>query len=228
MKVSPDYLFGEGISTPLDIRVVRMNYLPEEAKEKLHKLHQAKNEMDGSQILTIEKKLARGSKARLNFVVDTILKTTKNSLVLFQGVEDNYGGQIFDLIREKDPTKEVFYVDGSTSDANRSEYKARMKSGENRILIATFLTFATGISIPNLYNIFLVESYKSEVLIKQSLGRMMRLHNGKEVAVVFDFVDDFSWKSKPNYLMKHSYERVEIYDREKFNYKIYNITLSSG
>ena len=159
-------------------------------------------------------------------MVDTILKTTKNSLVLFQDVESKYGRQIYDLIREKNPDKEVFYVDGSTSDANREEYKTRMKSGSNRILIATFLTFATGISIPNLHNIFLVESYKSEILIKQSLGRMMRLHDDKDVAIVFDFVDNFTWKNKPNYLMKHSNERLEIYKREKFMYKIYDINLN--
>lgn len=227
MKVSPDYLFGEGISTPLDIRIVRMNYLPEEAREKLYKLHQNKNSMEGSQLLNIEKKLARASRARLNFIVDTILKATKNSLVLFQDVDTNYGKQIYDLIREKDSSKEVFYVDGSTSDTLREEYKQRMKSGDNRILIATYLTFATGISIPNLHNIFLTESYKSEILIKQSLGRMMRLHDDKEVAIVFDFVDDFSYRGKLNYLMKHSNERLEIYIRENFKYKIYTVSLTA-
>ena len=52
--------------------------------------------------------------------------------------------------------------------------------------------------------IFLVESYKSEVLIKQSLGRGMRKMEGKEKVNIIDFVDDFSSSKYVNYLMKHS------------------------
>jgi superfamily II DNA or RNA helicase len=224
MKVSPDFLFKRGYSTPLDIRVVRMSYLPEEARQKLANLHAKKKDIEGSDLLNIEKKLAISSRARLNFVVDFIVKSKKNSLVLFQNVQDGYGQKIYDMIRELDGTKEVFYVDGSTSDALREEYKVRMKSGENKILVATYLTFATGISIPNLHNIYLTESYKSEILIKQSLGRMMRLFEDKERAIVVDFVDDFSWKGKKNYLLKHSDERIEIYERENFDYRIYDVS----
>ena len=77
----------------------------------------------------------------------------------------------------------------------------------------------------NIHNIFLTESYKSEVLIKQSLGRGMRLYEGKEKVNIIDFVDDFSWDVSDNYLMKHSNERIEIYKREKFDYRIYTVTL---
>ena len=38
-------------------------------------------------------------------------------------------------------------------------------------------------------------------------------------------VDDFSHNGSMNYLMKHSLERIEIYKREKFEYKNYEITL---
>ena len=93
-----------------------------------------------------------------------------------------------------------------------------METGENKVLIATYGTFSTGISINNLHNIFLVESYKSEVLIKQSLGRGMRKMEGKEKVNIIDFVDDFSTVGYKNYLMKHSEARIAIYNAiEKFN-----------
>jgi superfamily II DNA or RNA helicase len=100
-----------------------------------------------------------------------------------------------------------------------------MASGGNKILVATYGTFSTGISINNLHNIFLVESYKSEVLIKQSLGRGMRKMEGKDKVNVIDFVDDFSTKSYQNYLMKHGEVRMQIYKKECFDYKIFRVKL---
>jgi type I site-specific restriction endonuclease len=92
-------------------------------------------------------------------------------------------------------------------------------------MVASFGTMSTGISVKNIHNIFLTESYKSEVLIKQSLGRGMRLYDGKEKVNIIDFVDDFSWEGKDNYLIKHSKERIEIYKKEQFEYKIYEIKI---
>jgi superfamily II DNA or RNA helicase len=100
-----------------------------------------------------------------------------------------------------------------------------MNMGDNKILIATYGTFSTGISIKNIHNIFLVESYKSEVLIKQSLGRGMRQMEGKDKVNVIDFVDDFTTGKYENYLMKHSKARIDIYKKERFEYKIYNVKL---
>lgn len=224
-EVSADFLFQNKYATPVDIRIVKMNYLNDETRQQLARLKQTRTDLEGSDIFNLEKKLVIRSRERLNFVVDFILRTTKNSIVLFQSVEEGYGRAIYDLIREKSPDKEAYYVDGNTDNSLRDEYKKRMEEGENRIIIASFGTFSTGISIKNLHNIFLVESYKSENIIKQSLGRMMRLHADKETAVVVDFVDDFSYNGKPNYLLNHMFERIKIYEKEKFPYKEFNVDL---
>ena len=100
-----------------------------------------------------------------------------------------------------------------------------MEEGINKVMVASFGTMSTGISVKNIHNIFLIESYKSEVLIKQSLGRGMRLFDGKEKVNIIDFVDDFSFGGKDNYLLKHSKERIEIYKKEQFEYKIYEIKI---
>ena len=202
-----------------------MDWLDPEYKEKLSDLKMNTNNLEGNDVYNLERKLVIESKLRLNYVVDFISKTSKNSLVLFQSVKDEYGKNIWNLLREKTADKEVFYVDGDTSETLREEYKSRMAKGENKILIATYGTFSTGISINNLHNIFLVESYKSEVLIKQSLGRGMRKMDGKETVNIIDFVDDFSGPKYQNYLMKHSLARIEIYKKEKFPYKIYKVKL---
>jgi superfamily II DNA or RNA helicase len=157
--------------------------------------------------------------------VDFIAKTSKNSLVLFQSVGEGYGKRIYEYLREVQADKEVFYIDGDTEPERRDYYKTKLEEGANKVMVASFGTLSTGVSVKNIHNIFLVESYKSEVLIKQSLGRGMRLYEGKERVNIIDFVDDFSYNGSMNYLMKHSLERIEIYKREKFEYKTYDVTL---
>jgi superfamily II DNA or RNA helicase len=225
MEIPPSFLFDNNYATPVSIKVVSMDWLENSYKEKLADLKLNDNNIEGNEIYNLERKLVVESKKRLRYIVDFINKTSKNSLVLFQSVKEEYGKQIFNLLREINESKEVFYVDGDTSDNLREEYKRRMSVGENKVLIATYGTFSTGISINNLHNIFLVESYKSEILIKQSLGRGMRKMEGKDKVVVIDFVDDFSIGRYRGYLAKHSLERIEIYKREGFEYRIYNIKL---
>ena len=225
MEIPPSFLFANNYATPVAIKVVVLDWLDPEYKEKLSDLKNNDNNLEGNELYKLERKLVVESKKRLNYIVDFIGKTSKNSLVLFQSVKDEYGRQIWNLLREKNGDKEIFYVDGDTTEDLREEYKSRMSSGSNKILVATYGTFATGISINNLHNIFLVESYKSETLIKQSLGRGMRKMKGKEKVIVIDFVDDFSTKRNKNYLMKHMDERIQIYRKESFEYKIFNVKL---
>jgi superfamily II DNA or RNA helicase len=225
VEISPDFLFRNNYATPVSIKIVILDWLSPEYKEKLSDLKSNSAEMEGNDLYNLERKLVISNKARLNYIVEFINKTSKNSLVLFQSVKDEYGKNIWNGIREINPIKEAFYVDGDTSEQLREEYKSRMETGENKVLIATFGTFSTGISIDNLHNIFLVESYKSEVLIKQSLGRGMRKMDGKEKVNIIDFVDDFSTSGYKNYLMKHSEARIGIYKNENFEYKIYRVTL---
>jgi superfamily II DNA or RNA helicase len=223
MEISPKFLFDNKYATPVSIKIVKMDWLNSEIKEKLSTLKETKNEIEGNEIFNIEKKLVINSDKRLEFVLNFILKTSRNSLVLFQSVGEGYGKRLYEGIREKTSSKETYYIDGDTEPDKRDIFIKRMEEGTNKIMVASFGTLSTGISIRNVHNIFLTESYKSEVLIKQTLGRGMRLHETKEKVTVVDFVDDFSFNGKQNYLMKHCKDRIDIYKKEHFEYKIYEI-----
>ena len=225
MEISPKFLFDNKYATPVSIKIVKMDWLDNDIKRKLYDLRKNKSEIEGNEIFSIERKLVVSSDKRLNYIVDFISKTSKNSLVLFQSVGEGYGKRIYDILREIQAEKEIYYVDGDTDPQQRDYFKNKMEEGVNKVMVASFGTLSTGVSMKNIHNIFLTESYKSEVLIKQSLGRGMRLYEGKEKVNIIDFVDDFSWDGSDNYLMKHSNERIEIYKREKFDYKIYTVTL---
>lgn len=225
VEISPRFLFENKYATPVSIKIVKMDWIDPDIREKLSKLKETKNEIEGNEIFNIERKLVINSEKRLNYVIDFILKTSKNSLVLFQSVGEGYGKRIYDGIKEGSKDREVYYIDGDTEPSKREIFLNRMEEGVNRVLVASFGTLSTGISVKNIHNIFLTESYKSEILIKQSLGRGMRLFEGKEKVNIIDFVDDFSVGGKENYLLKHSKERIDIYKKEHFEYKIYEVKI---
>jgi superfamily II DNA or RNA helicase len=225
MEISPKFLFDNKYATPVSIKIVKMDWLDPEVKQKLGTLKETKTEIEGNEIFNIERKLVVNSEKRLDYVLNFILKTSKNSLVLFQSVGEGYGKRLYEGIRERVSDREAYYIDGDTEPTKREIFLNRMEEGTNRVLVASFGTLSTGISIKNIHNIFLTESYKSEVLIKQSLGRGMRLFEGKEKVNIIDFVDDFSCGGKDNYLLKHCKERIEIYKKEHFDYKIYEIKI---
>lgn len=95
------------------------------------------------------------------------------------------------------------------------------------ILVASYWdgTLSTGVSINRIHNIFFTESFKSPVIIKQSIGRGLRKHSSKDGVVIYDIVDDLSYMGNDNRLMLHSNQRIELYKEEKFPYKIKNIKL---
>lgn len=227
-NISASFLTDNKYATPIQVKIVQMDYVGHDIKEKLEALRARRSEggegIDGAKLLDIEKKLVVENRPRFLYVCNFICKTTKNSLVLFQNVKDSYGRRIYDYVREHTADKEVFYVDGSTPPDQREDYINRMEEGANKVMVASFGTFSTGISINNIHNVFFVESYKSEKIVRQSIGRGMRLYDGKEKVNIIDFVDNFTLSSKnKNYLMKHSEDRIKIYKEQGFPYKLYKV-----
>lgn len=228
-KVSAKYLIKNNFATKILVKAIFLDYFKDEAKEKLYQLRERRGkDIDGTKLLDIERKLVIENRTRFKFVCETIAKTNKNSLALFLDVKHGYGKRIYDYLREN-TDKTVFYIDGGTASDAREEYKTEMESGSNKILIASFGTFATGISIHNLHHIFFLESYKSDRIVRQSIGRGMRLLEGKDKVYLWDFIDDFSWGSdnrfKNNYLIRHGRERLKTYKAQGFPFKKYKVKL---
>ena len=220
--ISAKFLIDNKYASDVFIKVIRMNYLEIEIKEKLQSLRDRKSEFEGSQLLDVEKRVVIENRRRFNYIVNFISKVSKNSLVLFSDIKYGYGRKIYDWLRQNTDL-EVFYVDGGTDVKLRTMYFDKMREGTNKILVASFGTLSTGVSINNIHNVFLCESFKSDKIIRQSIGRGMRLDKNKERVTIIDFVDDFSLKNK-NYLLKHGEDRIETYKTQGFPFKIYEVT----
>lgn len=198
---------------PLDIKVLLLKY-PEEVRKAWGKkeYHQ---EID--YIVKCE--------ARNRLITNLSLDQNGNTLVLFQFV-DKHGKVLYDQIKNKAHSKrKVFFVSGETDTNDREQIRKIVETQKNAIIVASLGTFSTGINIRNLHNIIFASPSKSQIKVQQSIGRGLRNSDNGATTVLYDIADDLHWKSKKNYTLLHSAERIKIYARESFNYKIYEVEL---
>lgn len=99
------------------------------------------------------------------------------------------------------------------------------EKGLDKVLVASYGTLSTGVSINAIFNVIFADSFKSEQVIIQSIGRSLRLHPDKKKAVVFDIVDVYNGNAFNNILWKHFQERRNFYDKREYPYKILKINL---
>ena len=163
------------------------------------------------------------SSRRNNFIKNLAIDLKGNTLVLFQYVE-KHGEPLFRLINEaSDDTRKVFYVSGKTPADTREEIRGITETESNAILVCSYGTFSTGINIVNLHNIIFASPSKSQIRVLQSIGRGLR--KSTLDTTIYDIADDLHWKSNKNYTLNHSAERVKIYSKERFKFKIHEVKL---
>ena len=163
------------------------------------------------------------SSRRNNFIKNLAIDLKGNTLVLFQYVE-KHGEPLFRLIDEaSDDKRKVFYVSGKTPADTREEIRAITESESNAILVCSYGTFSTGINIVNLHNIIFASPSKSQIRVLQSIGRGLR--KSTLDTTIYDIADDLHWKANKNYTLNHSAERVKIYSKERFKFKIHEVKL---
>jgi superfamily II DNA or RNA helicase len=163
---------------------------------------------------------------RNKFIVDLALQATGNTLVLYQYVE-KHGKILYDMLikANPDPARKIFFVSGEIEAEIREEIRHITETQNNAIIVGSFGCMATGINIRRLHNIVFASPSKGRVRVLQSIGRQLRKSNDKECAKLYDISDDLSWKSHQNYGIKHSIERIKIYNEEKFDYKMVSVKI---
>ena len=145
-----------------------------------------------------------------------------NTLILFQFVEKH--GKVLLPLLEKDG-KHVHFIYGGISAEDREEVRRLAETNDDNIILASYGTFSTGVNIKRLDNIIFASPSKSKIRNLQSIGRVLRKHEGNSKATLYDIVDDLQWKSNKNFAVKHFIERVKIYNDEGFDYRIYNVSI---
>lgn len=163
---------------------------------------------------------------RNKFIKNLVLSLTGNTLLLYQYVE-KHGDILFELISNSKYAKDkkVYYINGNIKAEEREVIRKAMETENNVILIGSVGTVSTGTNIKNLHNIIFASPSKSRVRNLQAIGRVLRLNDNKDTAVLYDLADDLRYKKHQNYTMTHFQERIKIYNEEKFDFKIKTIKL---
>ena len=201
----------EDTLAPLQINVLLLKY-PEHIRKTFGK-RDYHDEID--YIVTNE--------ARNKFINNLALDQNGNTLILFQFV-DKHGKPLYNLIKSNaHERRKVFYVSGDVETADREAIRKIVEKQKNAIIVASLGTFSTGINIRNLHNIIFASPSKSQIKVLQSIGRGLRKSDDSRTTKLFDLADDLHWKGRKNYTLTHSAERIRIYSKESFNYKIYEI-----
>lgn len=166
----------------------------------------------------------RSLRQRVDFISGIIKKIEYNQLLLFKSV--SYLEEFERVLKELCPDKEVLKIIGDISGKRREEIKKITESQTNVIIVATYGTMSTGVSINNLTTLHFIEPPKSFVWVRQSIGRTLRLHMEKSEALIISYVDIFkkydkAWKGPHrNIAAGHLKHRVDIYEKQRFPYKI--------
>jgi superfamily II DNA or RNA helicase len=119
----------------------------------------------------------------------------------------------------------IFFVTGKV-DGNAREYIRKnletvhaSETGQGAIVLGGYSILSTGVNYKNLHNIVYASSLKSYTKIVQSIGRGLRLHKSKSRTQIFDCVDVLSSTNageRPNYALKHFFERIEYYREDEY------------
>ena len=158
-----------------------------------------------------------------NKVLKTIIDHTDpkhNILILVNHLK--HVNLLKEWFEEEYPGKKVSIITGAVKGSERAEIRTGIENEDGTILLATFATCSTGINMPKLHDIILYSNSKSKIKVLQSIGRGLRKHKTKDVIIVYDIVDDLSYKTKTgrvvdNYLVKHWKERMTYYKDQQFD-----------
>lgn len=218
--ITPRQLIDRGLATPISIKALHLNYTSAEFA-------------DHAELPDYHKKLAfiKEHPLRNRFIVELLAKLRKsgmNTLCLFQHTD--HGKLLFtDLMKIVYPDVVVLNknITGKKSFEFQSQYGIYFLNGEDdaktreltrkilelhpdATIISNYALMSTGANIKRLHNAVLASPLKSYTAITQTIGRGMRLFDGKYVFNVFDIVDNLSpFKSQYKHRLKTSYNREE-------------------
>lgn len=222
-RTSAKKLIDKGLISNVKIKALLLHHDNIKFAEGVSKI---KKQGDGQRAWQLEREYIHNSDKRKNFIKKLVDKFDSNSLVLFHTIE--YGTNLYNFLKDNCQGKDIFYIDGSTKTEKRDYIKKVMEDTKDntKILVASYGTFSTGQNIKAITNIIFADAFRSDRIIRQSIGRGLRKHKEKLKLIVFDLVDIFH----KNYLKTILYRqyksrRDDIYKKHKYPFDELKIKL---
>lgn len=177
-----------------------------------------------SNSLVIERMMTHFLDERIEYLCNHILPICdKNTLIL--GHHTSYLRKTLEIVKERFPNKHVELITGSVGSKERDDIKKLLKEHNDCILIASYGVMSTGITLGNLCFGVLFESFKSNVVNMQSIGRGLGISELKDEYTLFDIIDCFDKKILTNKIYLQGLAKIKIYEENKYPYEIININI---
>lgn len=203
--------------TPVKIDMHRLMY----SQDVCHQYYHHPKSISSTTRNHFENKFIKSQVSRFKYITNIVTSTTNsNQLMLFK--YKHYLDVMKRYLEKVAVDHKILVIHGDIDLDKREEIKQFTEANVNVIILATYPTMSTGVSIKNLGTLHLVESAKSFIRVRQSIGRALRLHPSKEFAQVHDYVDifkrfdpDWPGRKSGNIASSHASARQRIYKRQK-------------
>lgn len=197
---------------PYVLQQVKTQYNAEEYKQYLIDLCKAK----GSNLLMLEQMIIHRSEKRLGIIKDIIDNNSGNCIIFAHHTEYlKLMKSYFEKVYQNRP---IYIIEGSSTLKKRQDIINKMLTDKDAILFASYGCCSTGITFKNIdYGVF-AQSFKSEIVNLQSIGRGLLKTDEKDTFYLYDIVDWLPTKK----LYTQGLAKIRTYNDKKFEYTIIN------
>lgn len=209
-KEERDFTIQHVKELPFVLKQLKDQYTKEEYRDYLIDLCKAK----GSNLLMLEQMIVHRSQRRLEVMDQIILNNPGNCIVFAHHTEYlKILKKHFEMIF---PDRPIYIITGSENLKKRLKVIENMLTDTNAILCASYGCCSTGITFKNVdYGIF-AQSFKSEIIVLQSIGRGLLKTETKDSFPLYDIIDVLPSKR----LMMQGIAKIKTYKEREFEYNI--------
>lgn len=177
-----------------------------------------------SNLLQIEKMVVHFMKPRIKYLLEEIIPKCDHNTILFCH-HTEYLRYVEQKLKERFPERHIASISGSVGSKKRDEIKQMLKEHNDCILVASYACVGTGLTLSNLCYGILFESFKSEVINMQSIGRGLGLSDMRDTFILYDIIDVFDKNTLSNKLFLQGLAKIKIYQENQYKFRIENVTL---
>ena len=142
---------------------------------------------NGSNILLLEQMVMFAQDKKIQALEDVLRRRDGNYIVFAHHSE--WLKWLEERLKADFPDKEIMLINGGTPQKKREKIIKTMETQNNCILVASYACVGTGLTFKNVEAGVFAESFKSQIINKQSLGRGLLLAPGKEKFYLYDLID---------------------------------------
>lgn len=199
-----EFTITEVKELPYTLSQVKPLYDTDEYIQYLVDLCKAK----GSNLLMLEQMLVHRSQKRLDIIDNLITGFEKNCIVFAHHGE--YLKYLKEHFKERFPDRNVYMIKGETKIKEREMIIEKLLTDKSAILVASYNCVGTGITLKNMDYCIFAQSFKSNIINKQSLGRLLLKNSEKDTCYIYDIIDMFPTKR----LYVQGLAKIRLYKQE--------------